>query len=172
MPAPKGHTFSIGNSGKPKTFKSPDELQLYVDEYFKKEDDNPIKIWHSQLDKKTNKPVEMLIQRPYAIEGLALHLGLTRQTLLNYEKREGYEKFFDIIVCAKEKIRLSLIQNALVGGLKERFAEFVLTNNSTYVNASKIDHGSSDGTMSPKSTIIVVDKEAQSELEKMENEND
>ena len=36
MAAPKGKKFAIGNKGKPKLFKTPEDLQNSIDEYFKK----------------------------------------------------------------------------------------------------------------------------------------
>lgn len=137
MGAPVGNTYALCNSGKAKKFSSPEELQQSVDGYFAEMDANPIKIWHSQLSKADNLPVAIPTQRPYSIEGLALSLGLTRQSLLNYQKEEGYEEYFDIITYAKEKITQQRIELASVGVLKENFTKFLLVNNTDYVDKSE-----------------------------------
>lgn len=58
---------------RPRKFDDPDNIQKNIDEYFK-------------ARKKENKVP--------TIESLAVWLGVDRVTLLNYEKKEGYEEFF------------------------------------------------------------------------------
>lgn len=137
MSAPKGNKFAIGNSGREKDFDSPGELEIFIDEYFEWCDSHPINVWHSQLDKSTGSPVSVPTQRPYTVEGLALHLGITRQTLLNYQKRDGYDEFFDVIVRAKQRITQQRIELGSVGVLKENFVKFLLVNNDDYVDRSE-----------------------------------
>lgn len=64
-------------------FKSVEEMQEAIDAYFLECVENSI---------------------PYTITGLALALGTNRQTLCNYEKAQGYEKFFDTIKKAKTRV--------------------------------------------------------------------
>lgn len=134
MPAPIGNKFAIGNPGREKDFDSPGELSIYVDGYFDNCDANPIRVWHTQLDKNTGLPVSMETQQPYTVEGLARHLGMTKQTLLNYQKKEGYEEFFDIIRCAKDRITEQRVKLGTLGVFKEGFTKFLLINNSDYVD--------------------------------------
>ena len=54
---------------KPLKFKSVEELQEKIDNYFNAMDEQ---------------------ERPYTISGLALFLDTSRRTLLNYEKRQEY----------------------------------------------------------------------------------
>lgn len=42
MAAPKGNKFALGNSGKPKEFDSPEQLEEFINDYFDKIDNNPI----------------------------------------------------------------------------------------------------------------------------------
>jgi hypothetical protein len=65
---------------RPLKFKTPEELQRKIDEYFDMCDEN---------------------NKPYTISGLAYYLGTNRQTLLNYEERD---EFFDTIKNAKARI--------------------------------------------------------------------
>ena len=134
MSAPIGNKFAIGNSGKEKDFDSPGELDIFIDEYFEWCDNNPIPVWHSQLDKTTGSPVSIPTIRPYTVEGLSRHLGVTRQTLLNYQKREGYEEFFDVIKRAKERITEQRVEMGTLGVFKEGFTKFLLINNTEYVD--------------------------------------
>jgi hypothetical protein len=65
---------------RPLKFKTPKEIEKKINAYF------------DECDKTGD---------PYTITGLALSLGATRQTLLNYEEREG---FFDTIKKAKTRV--------------------------------------------------------------------
>lgn len=64
---------------RPLSYTSPEALESAVSDYF------------DRCDTK---------QAPYTISGLALFLGVTRQTLLNYEKRD---EFFDTLSLAKAR---------------------------------------------------------------------
>lgn len=65
-------------AGRPLKFKSPEELQIQIDEYF------------------SITPFEEL-----TITGLAIHLDTFRETLCNYEERD---EFYDTIKKAKQRI--------------------------------------------------------------------
>lgn len=68
-------------NGQPLKFKTPEILQKAVDKYFQ---ETPFS--------------------EYTITGLALALGTYRQTLCNYEARDGYS---DIIKTAKQRVEHS-----------------------------------------------------------------
>lgn len=101
--AQPGNQFAIGNSGREKKWASTNELKEAIDEYFKECDDRTRDVYdkQSQSVKTINDPT------PYTIEGLCMVLDCERQTLLNYEKLDGYEEFFDTIKRAKIKIQRS-----------------------------------------------------------------
>lgn len=134
MPAPKGNKFAINNSGRGKDYDSPGELAIDIELYFEDLRQRPIKMWHTQLDKKTGEPVQIQVERPATIEGLCAWLKVDRKTLLNYQKQEGYEDYFHIIDDAKRRITQSKTEGALVGAYKENFTKFLLINNSDYVD--------------------------------------
>lgn len=69
--------------GRPRKYNNPEELQELIDEYFE------------DCERR---------DAPYTISGLAYALDIDRKTLLNYEKREGYEMFFPTIKRAKARI--------------------------------------------------------------------
>lgn len=66
--------------GRPKKFKTVEEMQKAIDEYFKYCDMN---------------------EKPYTVSGLAYALNTTRRTLLDYEEKD---EFFHTIKSAKARI--------------------------------------------------------------------
>ena len=156
--------FTIGHFGTEKQFTDPEELQTHIDQYFDHQDSNPI--IKSEVHGKNAETIQVPIQRPYTIEGLARQLGLVRMSLINYEKREGYEPYFDIIKRAKEKIREQWIELGLIGVGKEHFTKFMLINNADYQDKSEVDHRSGDRSMQPMN-IIVDSKETGDEFKKL-----
>ena len=65
-----------------KTFETPEEMQKAINAYFIECQDREV---------------------PYTVEGLCLAIGIDRDTLLNYERTIGYEKFFGTVKEAKLK---------------------------------------------------------------------
>lgn len=70
---------------KPLLFKTVEELQNRIDEYFDY-CDNKTKEVHSE------KLGDMIVPdpQPYGMAALAYHMGIDRKTLINYSKREPY----------------------------------------------------------------------------------
>jgi hypothetical protein len=66
--------------GRPLKYQSVEELEEAIEQYFAECDEQ---------------------QKPYTVSGLAYALGTNRQTLLNYETKDG---FIDTIKSAKAKI--------------------------------------------------------------------
>lgn len=132
--------FKIGNDGRSKKWETPEELQKDIDAYFDWCDNNPIKqIHNSQIDPSTKKPLIYDVQRPYTIEGLCVFLECDRLTLLNYEKREGYEPFFNTIKKAKMKIQQNKVERGLTGNAPASITIFDLKNNHGYKDKQEID---------------------------------
>lgn len=128
MAAPKGNKFAIGNSGRSKAWETPEALQSDIDAYFKECDDNKRRIYN----KKTEEEHEIDFPIPYTIEGLCLALDCSRDTLLNYEKKKGYEDFFDTIKRAKLKIQKQKVELGLLGLSTPSVTIFDLKNNHGY----------------------------------------
>jgi hypothetical protein len=72
-----------GLGGRPLKFTNEIVLRRHIDKYFATKDDE---------------------KRPYTLSGLAYELGIDRQTLLNYAKRD---MFFGTIKKARERIEIS-----------------------------------------------------------------
>lgn len=101
------------NIGKPPKWKSVEELQNEIDAYFISCQD-------------PNNP--NIYIKPLTITGLANALDTNRQTLLNYEKAEGYEQYFDTIKRAKSKVE-QYVEEYLFVGKNQTGAIFNLKNN-------------------------------------------
>jgi len=83
--------------GRPLKYKTVEELQNAIDEYFLLCDNRVQQVYSAKSD----GVIEVLDPEPYTISGLALAMGIDRDTLLNYEKRDEY---FGTIKSAKDKV--------------------------------------------------------------------
>lgn len=113
--------------GRPPKFETPEQMQVLIDEYFKKCEGELLRDNEGRpvLDKWGN-PV-IIGAEPPTITGLALALGFnSRQSLLNYEARD--EGFLDTITRAKARVEkyveVRLFDKDGVNG-----AKFSLANN-------------------------------------------
>lgn len=101
--------------GRPLLFKTPEELQERIDQYFDDCDEGPL--------------------RPYTVTGLAVALDTDRSTLLRYEKEDEY---YDTIKKAKAIIHNyaeeSLWKSGIVAGVI-----FNLKNNWGWRDQSETD---------------------------------
>ena len=118
--------------GRPPKYKTNKELEVLIDEYFKT--DAFIGEGHNRMYAPT-------------MSGLAFHLDMCRQTLLNYE---GKEEFLDTIKDAKEFVLASKVENLNRKQTNTAGIIFDLCNNGGYSNK----HNEQDkGT-----TIIINDR--------------
>lgn len=87
-------------AGRPPLYKTPEEMQTVIDEYF---DwcDNKTKEIHS------DKLGDMIVPNPepYTMSGLALRLGMSRETLSNYKEKT---EFLDTIKAARNKVEYDI----------------------------------------------------------------
>ena len=132
--------------GRPRLWNSAVELQADIDEYFDWCKDNPfIKV---EFNGKDAIECKVPIERPPTIEGLAVHLGTNRATLLNYQKKKGFEEFFYTIKRAKEKINADKVSGAVAGVYNVNAVKFDLTNNTRgkekYTDSKALDMGGMD----------------------------
>jgi hypothetical protein len=129
-------------TGRPRKFKSPDEMAPLIDKYFKEADDR---------------------KQPYTVPGLALALGFSyRQGPWEYAKK--YSKFTDTI----KKARLRIEEQRNVQLISERNAAgkiFDLCNNFGWEQPHKIEHFHDPG---PDSIIIRYQNKSKNQVEKAE----
>jgi len=106
MPAPKGNQFAKDSGeGRPMEYASAKEWKTAIESYFTWCDNNPIQkneALKSGID--AGRIIQIPTQRPYLIEGLCDFLNISVQTFHNYEKKEGYEDFFEASTWARNKV--------------------------------------------------------------------
>lgn len=114
--------------GKPLKFKTPEELQEKIKEYFKYCDNTVVRtVFNKEGD------IVQTITIPYTVTGLVSFLDTNKQTLLEYQGTvEGREKidyrYADIIKNAKAKIEAGYEIKALTGESNAVFTIFALKN--------------------------------------------
>ena len=116
--------------GRPLKYKTVKELQIAVETYF--EEDAMVDMG------------EYIAFQP-TMSGLARSLGLSRQSLLNYESRD---EFLDTIKDARLRVEEAL-EGRLYGN-SPTGAIFNLKNNFGWKDAKEVDNKSTDGSMTPK----------------------
>lgn len=138
--AAKGNKYAIGNNGgRPRLFASADDLQSKIDEYF------------NGGANKRKIPIGLTtVEIPYyTICGLAYYLGFSsRQSLLDYEKREEYS---DII--KKARLRIEMAYEECLMDKSPTGAIFALKNMGWH-DKTETEHS---GAVSIRPSIIFVD---------------
>lgn len=117
--------------GRPLAFKSAEELQKVIDEYFDWCDNRTKKIWIE----KTQSEIMVSDPAPYTMSGLARRLGVDRQTILNYSKKD---EFFGTIREARSRVHED-VETRLMGTRNEKGAMFNLKNNFGWKDETKTD---------------------------------
>ena len=90
------------------------------------------------------------------IDGLALELGIHRDTVNDWEKK--YPEFSDIVRTLMTHQGRKLMNGSLTGEFKERTATLALSSNHGLVAKTQTDITSSDETMKPPTIIQLVGK--------------
>ena len=140
--------------GRPLKFKNLPALRRAIVKYFRDCDPHPSEVDEIVKDKETGKQkvVKKKIitdQVPYTITGLALALGTSRQTLLEYEgevegRGDNVPGYADAIKDAKLKCE-QFAEGRLFGGSNVAGPIFNLKNNyRNWKDKTEIDHGVSD----------------------------
>lgn len=133
--------------GRPLLFNSVKELQTKIDEYFESCWDYKRDMFGGRIVDKT--PIgknedgstkwssgEFVKEqvKPYTVSGLAVYLGTSRETLMNYSKRA---KYFDTIKNAKDKIYAFTEESLFTS--KPTGAIFSLKNNYGWVDKQQVE---------------------------------
>ena len=99
--------------GRPLKYKTDDELREAIDNYFE----------YCKQNKK-----------PETIAGIAYHLGIERQSVYNYEKRDD---FFDTVKKARDRILAGLEEALFTEG---KSGQIFLAKNYGYTDKQEIEH--------------------------------
>lgn len=136
--------------GRPRAFNSPEEMQRLLDEYFE------IKSGHKKtVILKDGTLVEVPYPEPVHIAGICAYLGITYETLGQYQKQDGYS---EPITRAKLMCEEYAVNMCFKGNNK---ADFVLQNNFKWRNRSETEN-KSENTVK----IVYIDKEEKADYEK------
>lgn len=123
---------------RPSKYNTSEELENKVNEYFD---------WCDSQEKVITFDKGMkIIYKPYTISGLCLHLGICRDTLCEYEKKE---KFSDTIKKAKQRVENWIEEHSLSGDINPTVSIFNLKNNFGWKDKTEVDN-KTDGTLSIK----------------------
>lgn len=133
--------------GRPLAFKSVQELQDKIDEYFDFCDMRIIK-GYSQ---KEEKEFAYISPAPYTMHGLARACGVDRDTIINYSHKE---EFFGTIKEARNKVAED-VETRLMEGRAQAGAIFNLKNNFGWKDENKTDITSNGESIAIR---IVADK--------------
>ena len=107
----------MGEVGRPRAFKSVEEVEEKINAYF------------NYCEEK---------EKPYTMSGLAYYLEVSRQTLVNYSYKDEY---FDTIKKARDKVQMQL-EECLYRLGNNSGVIFNLKNNFDWKD--KIEHSSSE----------------------------
>jgi len=108
--------------GRPLKFKSASALQTAIDSYFDSAEKMTIP---------TKKGDTVEINKPYTLEGLALHLDCSTDTLRYYAKSDFY---CDIIERARQKMLASWFEMGLTGQYSDRVLSMIVPANHPEYN--------------------------------------
>lgn len=105
-----------------KKYKTVQELQQKVDSYFE--------LCASNTKIKYIKGEEVEVDNPIppTVEGLSVHLGMTRKTVWNYQNAEGYEEYHEIMEFAKMRIQAVQMQMGLMGDADPGLVKFIFAS--------------------------------------------
>jgi hypothetical protein len=117
--------------GRPLLFKTNEELAKVIDEYFDWCDNRTKSIYIKDL----GDNMEISSPAPYTMSGLARRLGIDRDTLLNYGKRDEY---FGTIKDARERVQED-VETRLMETSNQSGAIFNLKNNFGWKDKTETD---------------------------------
>ena len=131
-------------NGRPLAFKSVEELQSKIDEYFDFCDNRIQQVY----SKKQDAVIEIINPEPYTIAGLAYAVGIDRKTLWNYSKKD---EFFHTIKRARDKVQTDVERRLMESN--PTGAIFNLKNNFDYKDKIETEVSNPDGTLNPYNAL-------------------
>lgn len=166
MAAPKGNQFWKLRSkhGRDKLFTTPELLWEAACEYFEWIDNNPL-IEIDYVGKDATQ-VEKPHTRPYTLEGLAMYLDASTSYWREFRilcNDKGLKDFLTVITRIEEIIRRQKFEGAACGFYN---ANIIARDLGL---SDKKDLTSSDGTMTPKPTILVNSEATKKGLDELLN---
>ena len=161
MAAPKGNRFWEARSshGRDPKFDSPETLWNACKEYFEWVEDNPLEESKAFAYQGVITIAVLPKMRAMTISGLCLFLDIGETTWQRYRDNED----FRVITTRVEKI---IYNQKFSGAAADLLNANIIARDLGLRDESKVDHTSSDGSMSPKQTKDLTDDELEAELAK------
>lgn len=144
--------------GRPRAFKTPEEMQVLIDEYFEIKSG-----FKRQMVLKSGAIAYIPDPQPVHIAGLCAYLGLTHETLLQYQKKE---EFSEPIKQAKQMCEEYAVDMCFRSKNK---ADFVLMNNFGWRNRVEQEN---KGHSTVGLTSVVTQEELEAAKEKLKNDSE
>ncbi len=129
--------YSKNPVGRPLLFKSVEELEEKIQDYFNYCDEN---------------------KKPYTITGLAVFLDTDRATLVRYQEKD---QFCNTIKKAKAKIEANMEERALIGQSNHVFTMFSMKNNYGWSDKGESDTND-DAIDNVQNVLVTIKKVADS----------
>lgn len=117
--------------GRPLKFKTLEEIQKKINDYFDYCDARAKKVW----DDKVQKEYMISDPAPYTMHGLARSMGIDRDTLINYSHKK---KFFGAIKEARERVAED-VETRMMDGKAQAGSIFNLKNNFGWKDKTEQD---------------------------------
>lgn len=137
MPKPK----SDNPVGRPLKYKTVKELQSAIDEYFAYCDNRMGSIYIKDL----GDNIQISKPAPYTMSGLARHLGMDRDSLINYAHRDNYSA---LVKAARDKVAED-VETRLMETSNQSGAIFNLKNNFGWKDKTETDLTTGGDKLSP-----------------------
>lgn len=151
MAAPKGNKFGKDNhnAGQKPIYDKPEILLERIEAYFNGGANKRIEIVGKG---ESRHEVEIPI---YTITGLCYFLGFeSRQSFYDYESKEAFS-----YIIKKARLRIEMQYEEMLQMNFSPAAPIFALKNMDWHDKTETDHSSSDGSMSPKPTVITFTKQ-------------
>jgi hypothetical protein len=126
---------------RPVKYRAANDIEAKAEDYFQS-------CWVDKVTETTDKDGKVTMStvtyqnRPYTVTGLALHLGLTRKGLIDYQHKS--KEFCNTITRAKQKVEM-FYEESLVSAKSSHGVEFALKNNFGWVDKQEHELSGKDG---------------------------
>lgn len=135
----------VNDVGRPLKFKTAEELQIKIDDYFESCHEE---MWKRTYDKESGEPtgwepildrhgnIMKQLSKPFTVSGLAIALGTSRRVLIEYEKKG--EEFSNTIKKAKALCE-QFAEESLFTSKQTAGVIFNLKNNYDWVDKQEVN---------------------------------
>lgn len=128
-------------AGKPRKFKTPQDLYNKFQEYIKWVDDNPwIKKEAIKSGEMCGQLIDVPYQRPYTLTGFAVFCKCCLQTIENYGNKDMYPEYFGVFKEMETTFTSQKFEGAVVGS----FNAHIIARDLGLKDKSEIDHNIND----------------------------